>query len=162
MTETIRVNLIKSKKISDSKSLTWPQKYEDFIKDIKEKFQLNENTKITILTLTTKDEDEAYITSQDDLDTYSEAGSIDHFNFEFEGDIKPEELPVPIGQNPPMPNPDSKLDILEIDIDKIIKEVFDNDTYKKELEINNKKLSDNFKSSLELSFNNIIEENKKF
>ena len=61
-----------------------------------------------------------------------------------------------------MPNPDSKLDILEIDIDKIIKEVFDNDTYKKELEINNKKLSDNFKSSLELSFNNIIEENKKF
>ena len=160
MTETIRVNLIKSKKISDSKSLTWPQKYEDFIKDIKEKFQLNENTKI-ILTLFTKDEDDSEIKSQDDLDAYLEAGSIDHFNFEFEGDIKPEELPVPIGQNPPMPNPDPKLDILEIDIDKIIKEVFDNDTYKKELEINNKKLSDNFKSSLELSINTIIEENQK-
>ena len=70
-------------------------------------------------------------------------------------------MPVPIGQNPPMPNPDPKLDILEIDIDKIIKEVFDNDTYKKELEINNKKLSDNFKSSLELSINTIIEENQK-
>ena len=54
-----------------------------------------------------------------------------------------------------------ELDVLYIDIDEIIKEVFDNDTYKKELEMNSKKLSDNFKSNLELSFNNIIEEKQK-
>ena len=54
-----------------------------------------------------------------------------------------------------------ELDVLEINIDEIIKEVFDNDTYKKELEMNSKKLSDNFKSNLELSFNNIIEEKQK-
>ena len=33
-----------------------------------------------------------------------------------------------------------ELDVLEINIDEIIKEVFDNDTYKKDLEMNSKKL----------------------
>ena len=160
MTETIGVNLIKNKALSDSKLLTWPQNYEDFIKDIKETFQLNQNSKI-FLTLITQDDDVAYINSQDDLDDYLEGDKIKHFNVEYEEVIEPEELPgqnPPIlGQNPIMPNPD----IFEIDIDKIIKEVFDNDTYKKELEINNKKLNDNFKSNLELSLNNIIEEKQK-
>ena len=154
MTEAITVNLIKNKNISDTKDLTWPQKYEDFIKDIKEKFQLNQNSKI-FLTLVTKDDDDNNITSQDVLDNYSDI--IQYFNFEYEEVIEPVPVDPNAGQNPPMP----ELDVLEINIDEIIKEVFDNDTYKKELEMNSKKLSDNFKSNLELSFNNIIEEKQK-
>ena len=154
MTEAITVNLIKNKNISDTKDLTWPQKYEDFIKDIKEKFQLNQNSKI-FLTLVTKDDDDYIITSQDELDNYSDI--IQYFNFEYEEAIEPAPVIPNAGQNPPMP----ELDVLEINIDEIIKEVFDNDTYKKELEMNSKKLSDNFKSNLELSFNNIIEEKQK-
>ena len=154
MTEAITVNLIKNKNISDTKDLTWPQKYEDFIKDIKEKFQLNQNSKI-FLTLVTKDDDDYNITSQDELDNYSDI--IQYFNFEYEEAIEPVPVDPNVGQNPPMP----ELDVLEINIDEIIKEVFDNDTYKKELEMNSKKLSDNFKSNLELSFNNIIEEKQK-
>ena len=154
MTEAITVNLIKNKNISDTKDLTWPQKYEDFIKDIKEKFQLNQNSKI-FLTLFTKDDDDYNITSQDELDNYSDI--IQYFNFEYEEAIEPAPVIPNAGQNPPMP----ELDVLYIDIDEIIKEVFDNDTYKKELEMNSKKLSDNFKSNLELSFNNIIEEKQK-
>ena len=154
MTEEITVNLIKNKNISDTKDLTWPQKYEDFIKDIKEKFQLNQNSKI-FLTLVTKDDDDYNITSQDELDNYSDI--IQYFNFEYEEVIEPVPVIPNAGQNPPMP----ELDVLEINIDEIIKEVFDNDTYKKELEMNSKKLSDNFKSNLELSFNNIIEEKQK-
>ena len=154
MTEAITVNLIKNKNISDTKDLKWPQKYEDFIKDIKEKFQLNQNSKI-FLTLVTKDDDDYIITSQDELDNYSDI--IQYFNFEYEEAIEPVPVDPNVGQNPPMP----ELDVLDIDIDEIIKEVFDNDTYKKELEMNSKKLSDNFKSNLELSFNNIIEEKQK-
>mgnify|MGYP002626277473 CR=1 FL=1 len=154
MTEAIIVNLMKNKIISDRKDITWPQQYEDFIKDIKEKFQLNQNSKI-FLTLVTKDDDDYNITSQDELDNYSDI--IQYFNFEYEEAIEPVPVDPNVGQNPPMP----ELDVLDIDIDEIIKEVFDNDTYKKELEMNSKKLSDNFKSNLELSFNNIIEEKQK-
>ena len=157
MTETIGVNLIRNKILIDSKLLTWPQKYEDFIKDIKAKFQLNQNSKI-ILMLSTKDEDEYPIDSQDDLDDYLEGDIIKQFNVEYEENEEVIE-PDPDGQNPPIPVPEQ--DILKIDIDEIIKEVFDNDSYKKELEKNTKKLSDNFKSSLELNINNIVEEKQK-
>ena len=152
MTETIEVNLIKNKKLSETKNITWPQKYEDFIKDIKKNFQLNQNSEI-FLTLITKDDDDIIINTQDDLDPYLEDDMIKCFNAEYDEIIEP-----PLN---PGPGPGPKIDILEIDIDEIIKEVFDNDTYKKELEINNQKLSDNFKSNLELSFNNIMEEKQK-
>ena len=155
MDETIEVNLLKDKKISDSKNLPWPQKYEDFIKDIKEKFKLKKNTNI-ILTLITIDEDDWDIGSQDDLDPYLEEDKIKKFNIE----ITEEPEPEPDLSNPPL-NPEPQVDILEINIDEIIKEVFNNDAYKKELEINNKQLSDNFKSNLELSINSIIEERQK-
>ena len=155
MDETIEVNLLKDKKISDSKNLPWPQKYEDFIKDIKEKFKLKKNTNV-ILTLITIDEDDWDIGSQDDLDPYLEEDKIKKFNIE----ITEEPEPEPDLSNPPL-NPEPQVDILEINIDEIIKEVFNNDAYKKELEINNKQLSDNFKSNLELSINSIIEERQK-
>ena len=157
MTETIGVNLIRNKILIDTKFLTWPQKYEDFIKDIKAKFQLNQNSKI-VLILSTKDEDEYPIDSQDDLDDYLKGDIIKQFNVEYEENEEVIE-PDPDGQNPPIPVPEP--DILKIDIDEIIKEVFDNDSYKKELENNKKKLSDNFKSSLELNINNIVEEKQK-
>ena len=153
MNETIEVNLLKNKKLSASKNLPWPQKYEDFIKDIKEKFKVKKNSNV-ILTLITRDDDDSPIESQDDLDQYLEEDIIKKFNIEITEKEEPEPDPIPI----PSPVP---LDILEINIDEIIKEVFDNDAYKKELEINNKQLSDNFKSNLELSINNIIEEKQK-
>ena len=152
MNETIEVNLLKNKKLSASKNLPWPQKYEDFIKDIKEKFKVKKNSNV-ILTLITRDDDDSPIESQDDLDQYLEDDIIKKFNIEITEKEEPEPDPIPIR---PVP-----LDILEINIDEIIKEVFDNDAYKKELEINNKQLSDNFKSNLELSINNIIDEKQK-
>ena len=82
--ETIEVHHKKSEEEESIEMLTWPQNYENFIKDIIAKFKLNKNTKIE-LQLITNDDDDPYINSQDDLNPYLEEDDvgIKHFNVFF-------------------------------------------------------------------------------
>ena len=72
--ETIEVHHKKGEEDS-IEMLTWPQNFENFIKDIIAKFKLNKNTKIE-LQLITNDDDDPYINSQDDLNPYLEADGV--------------------------------------------------------------------------------------
>ena len=137
--------------------LTWPQNYENFIKDIIAKFKLNKNTKIE-LQLITNDEDDTYINSQDDLNPYLEEDGvgIKHFNVFFEGSTDP----IEENDNNENVEPIQDIKIEEINIDEIMKDVFNSDDYKQNLKSDNEKLNQNFKNNLEKSFNDILVEKK--
>ena len=137
--------------------LTWPQNYENFIKDIIAKFKLNKNTKIE-LQLITNDEDDTYINSQDDLNPYLEEDGvgIKYFNVFFEGNT---DLIEENGNNENV-EPIQDIKIEEINIDEIMKDVFNSDDYKQNLKSDTEKLSQNFKNNLEKSINDILVEKK--
>ena len=137
--------------------LTWPQNYENFIKDIIAKFKLNKNTKIE-LQLITNDEDDTYINSQDDLNPYLEEDGvgIKYFNVFFEGNT---DLIEENGNNENV-EPIQDIKIEEINIDEIMKDVFNSDDYKQNLKSDKEKLSQNFKNNLEKSINDILVEKK--
>ena len=154
--ETIEVRHKKGEEYS-IEMLTWPQNYENFIKDIIAKFKLNKNTKIE-LQLITNDDDDPYINSQDDLNPYLEADGvgIKHFNVFFEGSTDP----IDDDDNKDKVEPLQDIKIEEINIDEIMKDVFNSDDYKQNLKSDNEKLNQNFKNNLEKSFNNILVEKK--
>ena len=137
--------------------LTWPQNYENFIKDIIAKFKLNKNTKIE-LQLITNDEDDTYINSQDDLNPYLEEDGvgIKYFNVFFEGSTDP----IEENDNNENVEPIQDIKIEEINIDEIMKDVFNSDDYKQNLKSDKEKLSQNFKNNLEKSINDILVEKK--
>ena len=137
--------------------LTWPQNYENFIKDIIAKFKLNKNTKIG-LQLITNDDDDTYINSQEDLNPYLEedAVGIKHFNVFFEGST---DL-IEENDNNENVEPIQDIKIEEINIDEIMKDVFKSDDYKQNLKSDTEKLSQNFKNNLEKSINDILVEKK--
>ena len=137
--------------------LTWPQNYENFIKDIIAKFKLNKNTKIE-LQLITNDEDDTYINSQDDLNPYLEEDGvgIKYFNVFFEGNT---DLIEENGNNENV-EPIQDIKIEEINIDEIMKDVFNSNDYKQNLKSDKEKLSQNFKNNLEKSINDILVEKK--
>ena len=137
--------------------LTWPQNYENFIKDIIAKFKLNKNTKIE-LQLITNDEDDTYINSQDDLNPYLEEDGvgIKYFNVLFEANT---DLIEENGNNENV-EPIQDIKIEEINIDEIMKDVFNSDDYKQNLKSDKEKLSQNFKNNLEKSIDDILVEKK--
>ena len=155
--ETIEVHHKKSEEEESIEMLTWPQNYENFIKDIIAKFKLNKNTKIE-LQLITNDDDDPYINSQDDLNPYLEADGvgIKHFNVFFEGSTDP----IDDDDNKDKVEPLQDIKIEEINIDEIMKDVFNSDDYKQNLKSDNEKLNQNFKNNLEKSFNDILVEKK--
>jgi len=155
--ETIEVHHKKSEEEESIEMLTWPQNYENFIKDIIAKFKLNKNTKIE-LQLITNDDDDPYINSQDDLNPYLEADGvgIKHFNVFFEGSTDP----IDDDDNKEKVEPLQDIKIEEINIDEFMKDVFNSDDYKQNLKSDNEKLNQNFKNNLEKSFNDILVEKK--
>ena len=155
--ETIEVHHKKSEEEESIEMLTWPQNYENFIKDIIAKFKLNKNTKIE-LQLITNDDDDPYINSQDDLNPYLEADGvrIKRFDVFFEGSTDP----IDDDDNKDKVEPLQDIKIEEINIDEIMKDVFNSDDYKQNLKSDNEKLNQNFKNNLEKSFNDILVEKK--
>ena len=154
--DTIEVHHKKGEEDS-MEMLTWPQNYENFIKDIIAKFKLNKNTKIE-LQLITNDEDDTYINSQDDLNPYLEEDGvgIKYFNVFFEGNT---DLIEENGNNENV-EPIQDIKIEEINIDEIMKDVFNSDDYKQNLKSDKEKLSQNFKNNLEKSIIDILVEKK--
>ena len=155
MNGTVLVNYMKGDEKLQSKNLSWPQKYKDFLRNIIQEFGLNNNASIS-LRLVTQEDGETFINSQENLDNFLEDSNY-IFNFFVEND-NPNPDPPHQDQNPiPVPKPN----ILEINIDGLVSEIFENDTFKKVIEQTNNKIFTNFKSELELSINNIIEKNQK-
>ena len=155
--ETIEVHHKKSEEEESIEMLAWPQNYENFIKDIIAKFKLNKNTKIE-LQLITNDEDDTYINSQDDLNPYLEEDGvgIKYFNVFFEGSTDP----IEENDNNENVEPIQDIKIEEINIDEIMKDVFNSNDYKQNLKSDTEKLSQNFKNNLEKSINDILVEKK--
>ena len=157
--EKIEVHHKKSEEEESIEMLTWPQNYENFIKDIIAKFKLNKNTKIE-LQLITNDDDDTYINSQEDLNPYLEEDGvgIKYFNVFFEGSTDP----IEENDNNENVEPIQDIKIEEINIDEIIimKDVFNSNDYKQNLKSDTEKLSQNFKNNLEKSINDILVEKK--
>jgi len=155
--EKIEVHHKKSEEEESIEMLTWPQNYENFIKDIIAKFKLNKNTKIE-LQLITNDDDDTYINSQEDLNPYLEEDGvgIKYFNVFFEGNTDP----IEENDNNENVEPIQDIKIEEINIDEIMKDVFNSDNYKQNLKSDKEKLSQNFKNNLEKSINDILVEKK--
>ena len=155
--EKIEVHHKKSEEEESIEMLTWPQNYENFIKDIIAKFKLNKNTKIE-LQLITNDDDDTYINSQEDLNPYLEEDGvgIKYFNVFFEGNTDP----IEENDNNENVEPIQDIKIEEINIDEIMKDVFNSDDYKQNLKSDTEKLSQNFKNNLEKSINDILVEKK--
>ena len=155
--EKIEVHHKKSEEEESIEMLTWPQNYENFIKDIIAKFKLNKNTKIE-LQLITNDDDDTYINSQEDLNPYLEEDGvgIKYFNVFFEGSTDP----IEENDNNENVEPIQDIKIEEINIDEIMKDVFNSNDYKQNLKSDTEKLSQNFKNNLEKSINDILVEKK--
>ena len=155
--EKIEVHHKKSEEEESIEMLTWPENYENFIKDIIAKFKLNKNTKIE-LQLITNDDDDTYINSQEDLNPYLEEDGvgIKYFNVFFEGSTDP----IEENDNNENVEPIQDIKIEEINIDEIMKDVFNSNDYKQNLKSDTEKLSQNFKNNLEKSINDILVEKK--
>ena len=140
---------------------SWPQNYENFVKDIIQKFKLKKNTKIE-LQLITNDDDDTYITSQEDLNPYLEVDGvgIKYFNLFFNEIEGGDDDYIDDNDNQ---NPEEMKDIKiqEIDVDELMKEVFNFEEYKERVKSVTDKATQNFKTNLEKNFNDILEENKK-
>ena len=165
MPESIGVHYIKNDEIFESKNLNFPQKYDDFIRDIIQKFALKTKKSNIALQLVTSEGNGAYIGSQNELNHYLKDGKIKEFKFYIENqdEIKNKEF---TNENK-LENKDKEFNNLmdnydETDIDEFVKEISDNEEYEKRIKSENLKLSNNFKNNLEKNLDNILEQNQKF
>ena len=84
MENKIKVHHYNNNILKETKDLSWPQHYENFIKDIIQNFCLtNKNTEV-ILKLVTDESDIYNIKSQDELEEYIEENNIKEFRFTIE------------------------------------------------------------------------------
>ena len=165
MNRTIKVQYYEDDSLKVKKDLEWPQKYENFIEDIRKNFKLGNKIEIT-LKLITEDDDPYDISSQEDLDDYLKDNNIKEFKFytsgenednlsggfDGEGNANDDDLEKLLN---------SKMNIEELNVDNMINEIFDDKNFEKNLEENNNKYADILKSNLEKSMNDILEGQKK-
>ena len=85
MNRTIKVQYYGDDSLKDKKDLEWPQNYENFVEDIRKKFNLGNKIEIT-LKLITEDDDPYDISSQEDLDDYLKDNNIKEFKFYTSGE----------------------------------------------------------------------------
>ena len=134
--------------IKEKKDLSWPQTYEDFIQDIIKNFQLKKNSKI-ILQLITEDEDDVTINSQEGINDYQKDNNIKEFKFCLENneDTEDSNSEEDWEEGNVIIFDDFKIE--EINVDEIMKDIFDTEKYKQNLEANSENYSNIFKTNLE-------------
>ena len=151
----IEVHQMRDDKEISVENLKWPQKYEDFIKDIVQKFKLSKNALIESITLFTDDGDDNVISSKDDFNNFLETPLI-KILFTTKGGEEIDDNNIIIN-----PEPLKEIKIEEINIDDLMKDVFNIDEYKEQMNLDTTKFTQDFKNDLEKSINEILEENKK-
>ena len=161
MSKTIKVEYYKDDKLMDKKDLSWPQKYDDFIQDIIAKFSLKTKKSNIILELITEDEDEVAVDSQEIINDYQEDNKINEFKFYLENkDDSDSEVDEPIDDIKDL-KIEEELKLEEINIDNIIKDIFNKDEYEKKMKAEAKEYTDTFTSNLKQNIDNTLEEQKK-
>ena len=165
MDNTKKVYYYPGEAVKDTKELTWPQKYEDFIKDIIQNFDLTNKNILVILKIVTDDGDENNINSQEDLEEYLEDDNIKEFKFSIEenkdsGGIK-NQGPINIKELEKLLDPNLLKEEEDLDVDNILKDMFDKDEYKRKKEEEENKYSDIFNQSLEKSMEEILIQQSK-
>lgn len=154
MEQTIKVSYYKGKNRIKGKYLSWPQKYENFIQDIIETFNIkNINIKIN-LKVVSYGLDEILINSKEEFEDYSDDNNIKEFKFFIE-EIK-EQIIVKNFEE----LIDKKLlnESEEIDVDYIINDIFNSKDYQKNKENEEIKYTNFFKQNLEKNMNDILSE----
>ena len=152
MEQTIKVSYYKGKNRIKGKYLSWPQKYENFIQDIIETFNIkNINIKIN-LKVVSYGLDEILINSKEEFEDYSDDNNIKEFKFFIE-EIK-EQIIVKNFEE----LIDKKLlnESEEIDVDYIINDIFNSKDYQKNKENEEIKYTNFFKQNLEKNMNDIL------
>ena len=158
MEQIINVKYFKEKKLITSKELSWPQEYKNFVKEIIKKFEIKgENIKI-ILILISPSDDTYIIKSQEEFNDYIKEYGIKEFQFLVEKGKKKIE---PFDFEKLLDESLFKIGDIDIDIDQITKDFFDNEEYKKKLEKEKINYINTFNKNLEKSFNDIKEEKNK-
>ena len=165
MDNTKKVYYYQGEAVKDTKELTWPQKYEDFIKDIIQNFDLTNKNISVILKVVTDDGDENNVYSQEDLEGYLEDDNIKEFKFSIEenkdsGGLKNQE-PMNIKELEKLLDPNLLKEEEDLDVDSILKDMFDKDEYKRKKEEEENKYSDIFNQSLEKSMEEILSQQSK-
>ena len=172
MADLIKVDYYKDDVLKDTNNLARPKKYEDFIKDIIKKFNLEGKNLEIILKVITYDEDDYTIKSQENLQYYMNNYNIREFKF----NVKEKEdsnFTIHNKDNQDEKNEDDKIDKkdvikhnfleevdinIDLDIDNIMKDILNNEGYKKKMKNEEIKYTDIFKSNLEKSFNTVLEQ----
>ena len=154
----INVKYFNGDELITSKELEWPQEYNNFIQDIIKKFDLSENTEIT-LRLITQEEDDIKIQSQKALEKYVSDNNIKEFNFfaerrkESEDVCSTNELQKLLEKSV---IDDEKIDI---DIDDIMKDLIDDEEYQNKIKNDAINYSNIFKQNLEKNVDDILKKN---
>jgi len=165
MDNTKKVYYYQGEAVKDTKELTWPQKYEDFIKDIIQNFDLTNKNILVILKVVTDDGDENNINSQEDLEEYLEDDNIKEFKFSIEenkdsGGTK-NQGPINIKEFEKLLDPNLLKEEEDLDVDNILKDMFDKDEYTRKKKEEENKYSDIFNQSLEKSMEEILIQQSK-
>ena len=168
MSKTIKVEYYKDEEFNqqkDKKDLSWPQKYDDFIQDIIKNFSLNKKSKI-FLQLITEDEDDVTIDSQEGINDYQEDNKIKEFKFYLENsdddEISDSEGGGGVGEDEKknfVGCPEG-FEVEGIDVDNIIKDIFNKDEYDKKMKADFEEYTNNFTSNLKQSIDNTLNEQK--
>ena len=160
MTTNIKVQYFQEDKIIDTKYLSWPQNYEDFIKDILKTFNLR-NSKL-ILKLISDDDDISDISSPEEFDDYLKENDIKECKFFTDGNPTSPDIALDDDDDEDLEKIfDSQINIKEINVDNIINDVFNIQTNEKKIEEDNTKYSNIFKTNLGESLKDIIDKQKK-
>ena len=150
MENKIKVHYYNNNILKESKDLSWPQHYENFIKDIIQTFNLNDRNMGIFLQFVNDECDIINIRSQDELEDYIEENNIKEFRFSIEKKKNSDG-----GKNPITEEELEKLLDLnlfaeeELDIDNIMNDIFDKDEYIKKKSKEEIKYLDIFNQNLE-------------
>jgi len=164
MENKIKVHYYNNNILKESKDLSWPQHYKNFINDIIQNFSLiNKNIEV-FLKLVTDGGDINNIRSQDELEEYIEENNIKEFRFSIErkkesfGRQNPD--PINIEDFEKLLDPNLFTEE-EIDIDTIMDDILDKDEYIKKKESEENKYSDIFNQGLEKIMEEILGQKSK-
>ena len=162
MDNLIKVSYHTDKGFQRSKDLAWPQEYDALIKDIKEKFELEDKDKEISLKVVTFDGDDPNIKSQNELQAFIDDNSLREFKFYLQKKTGPK---IPSGEH----TIDFKelIDSLikenekDVDVDEIIKDVFGQEKYEDKLKQDEYKLTKIFNQDFEKSVNDLLNQKSK-
>ena len=166
MNGTIKVDYYKGDDFIETKDLSCPQQYDDFIEDIIKNFNLNIKKEKVILTLITDEDDTCNIHSQDELEDYISENNIKEFKFSVEEDKDDSGKGKICG---PINSQDLEklldLDLFkeeeDFDVDAIMKDMFNDDEYKRKKEEEKINYSKIFNQTLEKSVEELLLQKSK-